>query len=143
MNIKSWLLLEFSNDVVIYVVFLQEIAWQRLDELQPTSDEISVISRSITGLKLYMVAPFLASLKSWISSHQPPVAPRPDMPLKAMCVWKARNNSIGSGTVIMESHLNKPVSDAHPSDLGPGKSFRNFRFDTAAILRAMESGFPA
>ncbi|KAJ6690443.1 hypothetical protein OIU85_006684 [Salix viminalis] len=122
---------------------ISEIAWQRLDELQPTSDEKSVISRSITGLKLYMVAPFLASLKSWISSHQPPVAPRPDMPLKAMCVWKARNNSIGSGTVIMESHLNKPVSDAHPPDMGPGKSFRNFRFDTAAILRAMESGFPA
>ncbi|KAG4954476.1 hypothetical protein JHK87_040070 [Glycine soja] len=35
-----------------------EIAWHRLDELQPASDE--VISRSITGLKLYMVAPFLA-----------------------------------------------------------------------------------
>jgi mRNA-decapping enzyme subunit 2 len=44
--------------VVIYVVCLQEIAWQRLDELQSASDE--VISRSITGLKLYMVAPFLA-----------------------------------------------------------------------------------
>jgi hypothetical protein len=58
MNIKSWLLLEFSNDVVIYVVCLQEIAWQRLDDLQPASYE--VISRSITGLKLYMVAPFLA-----------------------------------------------------------------------------------
>lgn len=37
---------------------LQEIAWQRLDELQPAGDE--VISRGITGLKLYMVAPFLA-----------------------------------------------------------------------------------
>ncbi|KAL3581417.1 hypothetical protein D5086_015749 [Populus alba] len=120
---------------------ISEIAWQRLDDLQPASYE--VISRSITGLKLYMVAPFLASLKSWISSHQLPVATRLDMPLKAMCVWKARNNSIGSSTVIMESHLNKPGSDAHPPDMGPGKSFRNFRFDTAAILRAMESGFSA
>jgi mRNA-decapping enzyme subunit 2 len=45
--------------------------------------------------------------------------------------------------VIMESHLNKPGSDAHPPDMGPGKSFRNFRFDTAAILQAMESGFSA
>ncbi|KAL3579328.1 hypothetical protein D5086_020832 [Populus alba] len=120
---------------------ISEIAWQRLDELQPASDK--VISRSITGLKLYMVAPFLASLKSWILSHQPPAAPRPDMPLKATCVWKAKNTSLGSGTVITESHLTKPVFDAHPPDMGPGKSFRNFRFDTAAILQAMESGFSA
>jgi len=40
------------------IISLQEIAWQRLDELQPSSDE--VISRGITGLKLYMVSPFLA-----------------------------------------------------------------------------------
>lgn len=40
-----------------FLIRLQEIAWQRLDELQPASD--SVISRGITGLKLYMVAPFL------------------------------------------------------------------------------------
>ena len=40
------------------VVFFQEIAWQRLDELQPVSDD--VISRGMNGLKLYMVAPFLA-----------------------------------------------------------------------------------
>jgi mRNA-decapping enzyme subunit 2 len=45
--------------------------------------------------------------------------------------------------VITESHLTKPVFDAHPLDMGPGKSFRNFRFDTAAILQAMESGFSA
>ncbi|KAL0002849.1 hypothetical protein SO802_016630 [Lithocarpus litseifolius] len=59
---------------------ISEIAWQRLDELQPAND--NVISRGITGLKLYMVAPFLASLKSWISTHQPPIAPKPDIPLK-------------------------------------------------------------
>ncbi|XP_039002227.1 mRNA-decapping enzyme subunit 2-like [Hibiscus syriacus] len=28
-------------------------------------------------------------------------------------------------------------------DTGPGKSFRNFRFDSAAILRALEAGFSA
>lgn len=38
--------------------YLQEIAWQRLDELQSASGD--VISRGVTGLKLYMVAPFLA-----------------------------------------------------------------------------------
>ncbi|XP_052109115.1 mRNA-decapping enzyme subunit 2 isoform X2 [Arachis duranensis] len=52
--------------------------WHRLDDLQPASDE--VICRGITGPKLYMVSPFLASLKSW--THPPPLAPRPDLPLK-------------------------------------------------------------
>lgn len=37
---------------------LQEIAWQRIDDLQHANAD--VISRGITGLKLYMVAPFLA-----------------------------------------------------------------------------------
>ncbi|KAG6669873.1 hypothetical protein I3843_01G264800 [Carya illinoinensis] len=39
---------------------ISEIAWQRLDELQPANDD--VISRGISGLKLYMVAPFLMNL---------------------------------------------------------------------------------
>ena len=48
-----------------FVICMQEIAWQRLVELQPASDE--VISRGITGLKLYMVTPFLAWVKLyWI-----------------------------------------------------------------------------
>lgn len=36
---------------------LKEIAWHRLDELVPACDEM--ITRSVNGLKLYMVAPFL------------------------------------------------------------------------------------
>lgn len=108
------------------MISMQEIAWQRLDELQPSSDE--VISRGITGLKLYMVAPFLAwvqpdmilivlvnvpcvvivqkdslplcrSLKSWISAHQPPMAPRPDLPLKGMPYFTA--NSCPSWTSVV------------------------------------------
>ncbi|XP_015583083.1 mRNA-decapping enzyme subunit 2 [Ricinus communis] len=118
---------------------ISEIAWHRLDELQPGSDD--VISRGITGLKLYMVAPFLQSLKLWISKHQPPVAPRPDLPLKGMCMWKAKNTSIGSGTQIMEARSMKAGTDSHPPDTGPGKSFRSFRFDIGGILQAMEAGF--
>ncbi|KAA8539316.1 hypothetical protein F0562_026008 [Nyssa sinensis] len=120
---------------------ISEIAWHRLDELQPASDE--VISRGITGLKLYMVAPFLASLKAWILAHQPLVAPKPDMPLKGISMWKAKNNSTGSSSALTESQLTKPGVDAHPSDTGPGKSFRNFRFDTASILQAMDTAFCA
>ncbi|OMO81318.1 hypothetical protein COLO4_23659 [Corchorus olitorius] len=37
---------------------ISEIAWHRIDDLHPATNE--VISRGITGLKLYMVAPFLA-----------------------------------------------------------------------------------
>lgn len=58
-----------------------------------------------------------------------------------VCVWKAKNNSIGSNTIALESQLTKVSSDSQPPDTGPGKSFRNFRFDTAAILQAMEAGF--
>ncbi|XP_057476402.1 mRNA-decapping enzyme subunit 2-like [Actinidia eriantha] len=118
---------------------ISEIAWQRLDELQPVSDD--VISRGMNGLKLYMVAPFLASLKAWISAHQPPIASKPDMPLKGISVWKAKNSSIGSNSMITESQPTKPVVDAHSSDMGPGASFRNFRFDTNLILQAMEIAF--
>ncbi|WVZ13522.1 hypothetical protein V8G54_011088 [Vigna mungo] len=118
---------------------ISEIAWHRLDDLQPATDE--VISRGITGLKLYMVAPFLASLKSWISTHQPAMAPRPDLPLKGICVWKAKHNSIGSSSTVADNQPTKPESDSHTHDVGPGKSFRNFRFDTASILQAMEASF--
>ncbi|KHG16783.1 mRNA decapping complex subunit 2 [Gossypium arboreum] len=118
---------------------ISEIAWHRIDDLQPATNE--VISRGITGLKLYMVAPFLASLKSWISKHPSPLPPRPDLPLKGVSIWKAKNSSIGSNSMIVESQSNKLQSDARPPDTGPGKSFRNFRFDTAAVLRALEGSF--
>ncbi|RYQ87063.1 hypothetical protein Ahy_B09g094550 isoform C [Arachis hypogaea] len=118
---------------------ISEISWHRLDDLQPASDE--VISRGITGLKLYMVSPFLASLKSWISSHPPPMAPRPDLPLKGICVWKAKHSSTGSSSTFMDSQPTKPENESQNLDIGPGRSFRNFRFDTSSILQAMETAF--
>ncbi|XP_035548503.1 mRNA-decapping enzyme subunit 2-like isoform X2 [Juglans regia] len=121
---------------------ISEIAWQRLDELQPANDD--VISRGISGLKLYMVAPFLTSLKSWISAHQPPLTPKLDMPLKGICVWKARNSWTGSScTMIMESQSTKAEADVYKPETGPGKSLRNFRFDIGPILQAMEVAFSA
>ncbi|KAK8542190.1 hypothetical protein V6N12_014793 [Hibiscus sabdariffa] len=116
---------------------ISEIAWHRLDDLQPATSE--VISHGITGLKLYMVAPFLASLKSWVSKHSVPVPPRSGLPRKGICVWKANNSSTGSNS----SPSTKFTSNANSIDTGPGKSFRNFRFDSAAILRALEAGFSA
>ncbi|KAH7537418.1 hypothetical protein FEM48_Zijuj03G0090400 [Ziziphus jujuba var. spinosa] len=134
---------------------ISEIAWHRLDDLQAASGD--VISRGITGLKLYMVAPFMATLRAWISSHPPSMAPRHDLPLKGedlsalssvgqvmlgMSVWKAKTSSTGTNTMITESQSNKPEPDVLV-DVGPGKSFRNFRFDTASVLQAMDAGFSA
>ncbi|XP_031379542.1 mRNA-decapping enzyme subunit 2 [Punica granatum] len=119
---------------------ISEIAWQRIEDLQPASD--NVISRGVTGLKLYMVSPFLTYLKTWISAHKPPLASKPNIPVKAMCVWKAKTGSTGSSsTMITETQLTRAMSESRPPDTAPGKSFRNFRFDTTAIVRAMEAGF--
>ncbi|KAK4487511.1 hypothetical protein RD792_005844 [Penstemon davidsonii] len=116
---------------------ISEIAWQRLDEIQTAN--FDVISRGITGLKLYMVAPFLKSLQSWISVHPPPVCPRSDKPMKGMSVWKAKNTSIGSISTA-ESQPSKVAAVADVRSC-PGTSFRNFHFDTGPILQAVESAF--
>ncbi|KAG8390620.1 hypothetical protein BUALT_Bualt01G0102400 [Buddleja alternifolia] len=115
---------------------ISEIAWHRLDELQPANDD--VISRGITGLKLYMVAPFLASLKSWISKHPPPVAPRHDKARKGISLWRAKNGSSGSSSTTVEIQTSKAVVGVHPP---PVRSFLNFRFDTAPILQALDAAF--
>uniref|UniRef100_A0A803MZB4 Nudix hydrolase domain-containing protein n=1 Tax=Chenopodium quinoa TaxID=63459 RepID=A0A803MZB4_CHEQI len=154
-----------------------EIAWHRLDDLQPASDE--VISRSVTGLKLYMVTPFLKSLKTWIAKHAPATVSksdasrrvhaqlehvqcaeklysvvcreRKDKLLPQFClhwgsglsVWKAKNNSGGSSSAMVEIQHPKTAPDTHVTEKGPGKTLRNFNFDTSSIFRAMESGFSA
>ncbi|CAH2072839.1 unnamed protein product [Thlaspi arvense] len=120
---------------------ISEIAWHRLDHLHPASNE--VITHGAAGLKLYMVAPFLSKLKSWISKHPAPVARRPDKPVKALSVWNAKTSSGGgNGTATTESYNKKPEPD-QPRDIGPGNSLRSFKFNTSAILQAMESGFSA
>lgn len=61
--------------------------------------------------------------------------------LAGTSVWKAKNNADGG----MPSD-NAPLrlgSEPQKSDNGPGKSFRNFKFDTASILQAMEAAFAA
>ncbi|XP_050946950.1 mRNA-decapping enzyme subunit 2-like isoform X3 [Cucumis melo] len=113
---------------------ISEIAWHRLDDLLPVSDD--VISHGITGLKLYMVAPFLESLRSWILKHQPPVAPNFDMPVKGYTMWKVKNTSMSNSSIIFD---NQPIK----LDSDPGRSLKNFKFDTASILQAMESAFAA
>lgn len=56
-------------------------------------------------------------------------------------VWKAKNSSLGSSSAMVDSQQAKPVSDIPVTEIGSGKSLRNFSFDTSSILRAMESKF--
>ncbi|KNA04131.1 hypothetical protein SOVF_202500 [Spinacia oleracea] len=130
---------------------ISEIAWHRLDDLQPASDE--VISRSVTGLKLYMVTPFLKSLRTWIAKQAPPVVSKSDSSRRGISVWKAKNSSTGSSSTAMVNIQQPKIlpdtrvtetrgTETRVAEKGPGKSLRNFGFDTSSILRAMESGFP-
>ncbi|KAI9124483.1 hypothetical protein K1719_004405 [Acacia pycnantha] len=107
---------------------MQEIAWHWLDELQPASGE--VISRGITGVKLYMVAPFLRSLNTRISEHPPPIQPRPDLPLK--------EQSSGSSSMPMDSQaaVVMPEPDSHVF----AANYRSFKFDMDPVRRAMQDG---
>ena len=54
-------------------------------------------------------------------------------------VWKAKNSSSGGAPV--ENPVARAGSDAQHVDNRPGRSFRNFRFDTASILQSMEASF--
>lgn len=102
---------------------ISEISWLRIDELQSAGNDVN--SRVSNGLKLYMVGPFLMPLKAWISAHQPPTTQKTDSSYKGTCVWKAKNNS----------------TEARPMDSGPGRSFRNFKFDVARVLQPIEASF--
>uniref|UniRef100_A0A1D1YJK7 mRNA decapping complex subunit 2 n=1 Tax=Anthurium amnicola TaxID=1678845 RepID=A0A1D1YJK7_9ARAE len=116
---------------------ISDISWFHIDELLPAGDDIT--SRGVNGLKLYMVAPFLTSLKAWISAHQLSTFQRSDTSAKGTCVWKAKNSSSGSTTST--EHALTRAGSGTPTDSKPGKSFRNFKFDTALILQAMETAF--
>ncbi|CAN6479347.1 unnamed protein product [Victoria cruziana] len=109
---------------------ISEISWHRLDELQPAGND--VISRGSNGLKLFMVAPFLTPLKSWISAHHP----------TGTTCWKAKTSSSGGTGDAIPSRTGV---DGHPSapltDIGPGKIFRNFKFDSGLIVKALEAAF--
>ncbi|CAN7068296.1 hypothetical protein IGI04_041501 [Brassica rapa subsp. trilocularis] len=112
---------------------ISEIAWHPLDHLQPASNE--VITHGVAGLKLYMVAPFLASLKSWISKHPAPRPRRRDKPLRALCVWNAKTSSGGGNGTATERYNKKPEVN-RPRDTEPGNSFRSFKLNMSAIFES-------
>ena len=67
---------------------ISQISWFRLDGLES----------GFAGVKLFEVAPFLASLKSWISKHLSPLSI--DKPLKPpLCVWTATKKTTTTITI--------------------------------------------
>ncbi|VAI62620.1 unnamed protein product [Triticum turgidum subsp. durum] len=116
---------------------ISEISWHRIDDLLPASDD--AISRGVNGMKLYMVAPFLTGLKSWIGTHRSQVYQKSDTSARGT-VWKAKNPS-GVFVPVENPVITRAGSDAQHVDNRPGKSFRSFRFDTASILQSMEASF--
>ncbi|KAF8691676.1 hypothetical protein HU200_040059 [Digitaria exilis] len=117
---------------------ISEISWHRIDDLLPASDD--AVSRGVNGMKLYMVAPFLTKLKAWIATHPPPLYQKSEASARGT-VWKAKNSSSG-GAPPVENPVPRAGSDAQHADNNcPGRSFRNFRFDTASILQSMEASF--
>lgn len=60
---------------------------------------------------------------------------------EGISVWKAKTSSTGSSTTIAESAVVKAKASTQSSAMGPGRSFRNFRFDTGPIFQAMETSF--
>ncbi|CAN6323453.1 unnamed protein product [Urochloa humidicola] len=115
---------------------ISEISWHRIDDLLPASDD--AVSRGVNGMKLYMVAPFLTKLKAWIATHPPPLYQKSEASAK-VTVWKAKNSS--SGGTPVENPVARAGSDVQHVGNRPGRSFRNFRFDTASILQSMEASF--
>jgi mRNA-decapping enzyme subunit 2 len=93
---------------------ISEIAWHRVDELQPTNNEAN--SRGLNGMKCFMVGPFMGPLKEWIAAHCLPATIKSDGSLK---------------------EPNQSTAAVVNEDL-PGKSFRNFRFDSSFILRLLD-----
>ncbi|KAI3929043.1 hypothetical protein MKX01_029572 [Papaver californicum] len=80
----------------------EEISWHRISDLQQAGNE--AMSRGANGLKLYMVGPFLMSLKSWIASHAPPATQKSEIYFKGS-LGNATNSSTGATMKIKNNHL--------------------------------------
>jgi mRNA-decapping enzyme subunit 2 len=75
---------------------VSEIAWHRVDELPVASTDSVVHHRGPTGLKYFMVFPFVTPLKSWIAKKRPQYAKR-WIPLPGVTIWKVKSNLRSSG----------------------------------------------
>ncbi|CAN7059186.1 unnamed protein product [Brassica rapa subsp. trilocularis] len=94
---------------------ISQISWFRLDGLES----------GFAGLKLFEVAPFLASLKSWISKHMSPLSI--DKHLKPpLCVWTTTRKTTTKITI---------TSTERRCNVKPWK--QSLKVNKSAILQAL------
>ncbi|TVU27797.1 hypothetical protein EJB05_19298 [Eragrostis curvula] len=102
-------------------------------------------------------------LKAWISTHPPLLHQKSEASARGT-VWKAKSGvpsggvvpssvgvpvvenpatraSGGVGVPVVDNLATRAGSDVQHIDNRPGRSFRNFRFDTASIMQSMEASF--
>ncbi|RZC76937.1 hypothetical protein C5167_001141 [Papaver somniferum] len=141
---------------------ISEISWHRISDLQQAGNE--AMSRGANGLKLYMVSPFLTSLKSWIASHAPPATQKSETYFKEerralvdfhvtllmitgyICLGSlgnATNGSTGATMKTKNNHLIQLGFESRQPDTRPGRSFRSFKLNSSMIIQAMEASFSA
>lgn len=101
---------------------ISDIAWHRIDELPMGGNETSN-SRGATGMKYYMVTPFVGPLKAWIARHKPSSG------------QKLEASSRGSTPLLPLPVPEFQVVDAVDESR---KGFQNFRFDYAVILQKLD-----
>ncbi|XP_026403156.1 mRNA-decapping enzyme subunit 2-like isoform X2 [Papaver somniferum] len=119
---------------------ISEISWHRISDLQQAGNE--AMSRGANGLKLYMVGPFLTSLKSWIASHAPPATQKSETYFKGS-LGNATNGSTGATKKTKNNHLIQLGFESRQPDTRPGRSFRSFKLNSSMIIQAMEASFSA
>lgn len=94
---------------------VSEIAWHRVDELPVANGESIVHHRGPTGLKYFMVFPFVTPLKNWIAKKRPQYTKRA-VPLPGVTIFKVKNNlsSHGSGAYVNAVMPAAPAAIAAP-----------------------------
>lgn len=116
---------------------ISDIAWHRINELPMGGNEPH--SRGATGMKYYMVTPFVGPLKVWISRHKPP----PGHKLEPLFKGPTTSSAILLSPLINAERaplLPLPVSESQVSEqvIEPKKSFQNFKFDYRVILQKLD-----
>ncbi|KAJ7566780.1 hypothetical protein O6H91_02G118100 [Diphasiastrum complanatum] len=84
-RIRLYIISGVSNDTVFAPKTkreISEIKWHMVDELPMASTEMSLLNRGPTGVKYFMVWPFVRPLRAWISKQIPTRGCKDDSSIK-------------------------------------------------------------
>lgn len=120
---------------------ISDIAWHKINELPVGGNEPH--SRGATGMKYYMVTPFVGPLKVWISRHKPPSGHKPEPFLKGTASGPTTSSLLfvpSSTNADKAPLLHRPISDSWGSEQvdEPKKSLQNFKFNYGVILQKLD-----